>query len=119
MQDVERGLVFHARQGPVGPVEVFEHVFGVIPLESQLDPAVVALDDSDGAARAHAGAVPHRLGDHDLPFRPDFRRTDPVQRDPVSYHLTPHVLPMANGITPEHRWHLLSYVLETLQETTA
>ena len=93
MQDVERRLAFHARQYWIA-IEALEGLHhGVIAALDRYIP-VLGLSEQDDSPRPHAGPVPHRLGDHDLPFRPDFRRTDPVQGDPVSYHLTPHVLPI-------------------------
>jgi hypothetical protein len=81
MEDVERGLALHPwKDGELR--EVVRRLVDAVPPKLQRDGPVLVLAQEDRPAWVHPGAIAHRLGDDDLAFGTDFRRPDPIERDP-------------------------------------
>jgi len=90
MQDVDRRLALHPGSDREA-IEVIRSILNVVPRELHGDRAVIRLLQENDTTGLHAGSVAHRLGNDDLPLGTDLRRTDPVQRNPVTNHDAPPV----------------------------
>ena len=106
MEDVEGGLALHAGLGGETS-EVIGRVAGVVPGVLDLDRAILGLEQENGATRPHPSSFTHRLGDDDLSLRADLRRPSPIQRDPITDHVPPPIIPDRHGITVGDQYDLL------------